>query len=196
MAPRIYTYFLPALKAFRVLLTILLACTMLLGCAGGQSPVGRLPGSLPVGSNVPEAPEIFLIRRDFSDYLSMTSNAASHKIVVDNEEVFLIAPWWYTSFHIAQGGHRIGIKFFAGWSDGWKESSLTMQFEANSKYYFKVNQSWQCAGISLIDEAEGLALIKDSRYIPFEYNNPPGSDPSLNYPPNKPSWNIWTGGMN
>jgi hypothetical protein len=172
------------------LITVVLACVLLQACAGGQSPVGRLRGALPTGSDAENAPEIFVIRSDASDYLAMMLNAPSHKIVIDGSEVFMLAPWRYTNFHVSPGEHRIGIKCFGGWSESWKEEGLTAKFEENSRYYFNTRPSWQCAAIGQVDETEGHSLMKASRHIPFEYDNPLGSDPSANYP-RMPRWDPW-----
>jgi hypothetical protein len=68
---------------------------------------------------------------------SMTSNATSHKIVVDNEEIFLIAPWVYTSFHLAQGGHRVGIKSLR---------HLSNLIEKSAKIPYKLGRLSLCFG--------------------------------------------------
>jgi hypothetical protein len=190
MATRITGFQLSAHKILQVLLAACLASVLLLGCAGGQSPTGRMSGVLPAGSDAADAPGIFVIRTDISNYMYMMINAPSHKIVVDGLDVFMLAPWVYTNFPIATGEHRIGIKCFGGWSDSWKEDSLTLLFEANKKYYFKTSQSWQCASISQIEETEGLALIKESHHVPFDREPPMNPDMYGN----KPRWNIWTGG--
>lgn len=192
--PTIMAHILTLGNYFRLI--VILTCTLIIGCAGGQSLFGRLPGQLPSASDAPDAPEVFVIRSDYFNYFAMMSNYASHKIVINDQEVFMLPPWGYTNFHIAPGEHRIGIKCFAGWTDGWKQVWLSQQFEVNRVYYFVVKETSPCASIELIDAEKGLTLIKEARdYIPFEYKNPSVADPSKNYPPNHPTWNIWTGGM-
>ncbi|MFZ4856936.1 MAG: hypothetical protein ACOYL3_11115 [Desulfuromonadaceae bacterium] len=179
----------------RLVPLILLACTLLCGCIiEGTSLVGRIEtGKLPVGSDAENAAKIFILRTDISDFMSTQFIAPSHKIVVDGSDIFFLDSWHYTSFTIAPGNHRIGIKCFGGWSESWKEATLTLQLDAYETYYFKTFPNWQCASINLIDQTEGLERIRKSRHIPFDHKLPTGYDPNSYM--SRPRWNIWTGGM-
>jgi hypothetical protein len=178
-------------------LIVILACAQLLGCAGGQSPVGRVAGStLPAGSDVPGAPEIFIIRMDSSDYWAMVLNTPSYLIALDGTDIFMLAPWYYTNFSIAVGEHRIVVKCYQRGVEHLQEDSLVLQVETKQRYYFKIAPDSLCATIKPIGENEGLELIKGSRYIPFSHNT--RTDPVKYYDllkQNEPKWNVWTGGM-
>jgi hypothetical protein len=178
-------------------LILCLACTQLPGCAGGQAPVGRVAGGiLPAGSDVPGAAEIFIIRKDISDYWSMMLNTPSYLIALDGSDIFLLAPWYYTSFSIASGEHRVVVKCYQKGVKHLQEDALVLQVETQQRYYFKIVPGSLCATIKPIDAHEGLELIRDSRYIAFAHGS--HTDPIIYYDllrQNEPTWNVWTGGM-
>jgi len=159
--------------------------------------VGRVAGGfLPPGSDVPGAPEIFIIRKDISDYRAMMLNAPSYLIAVDGSDIFLLASWYYTKFSIAEGEHRIIVKCYQRGVEHLQEDSLVFQAETRKRYYIKVVPGHPCVTIKPIDENEGLELIKDSRYIPFAQDS--RTNPIKYYEllkQNDPKWNFWTGGM-
>jgi hypothetical protein len=150
----------------------------------------------PVASDVPGAPEIFIIRKDISDFWAMMINAPSYLIAVDGSDIFLLAPWYYTNFSIATGEHRIVVKCYQSGVEHLQEESLVLHAETMQRYYIKIVPDRLCANIKPIDESEWLEMIKDSRYIPFAHDsrtNPRNYYESLRQ--NEPTWNIWTGGM-
>ena len=159
--------------------------------------MGRVAGSiLPAGSDVPGAPEIFIIRRDVSDFWAMMLNTQSYLIAVDGSDLFMLAPWYYTNFSISDGEHRLLVKCHQRGVELLQEDSLVLQAETKKRYYFKVVPGNLCATIKPIDENEGLELIRDSRYIPFAHDS--RTDPIKYYDflkQNEPTWDIWTGGM-
>jgi hypothetical protein len=185
--------FLPTHISLQKILVIFIACILLGACVNERTLVGRIrSGVLPIGSEGADAPELFVIRSDVSDFLS-NKFGLSHKIVVDDVDVFFLDAWRYTNFVIAPGNHKIGVKCFGGWSESWKEDNLTIMFESKGTYYFKISQNLRCASITLIDASEGLSLIRESRHIPFEHDLPQGykHDDYLK----DQRWNLWTGGM-
>ncbi len=131
--------------------TLLLA---LMGCATG--PIGQLPRPQ-LGQ---EVGEVVILRNR-----NVVGSAVSYHIIVNGTIVFGIRVGQHTIFRLAQGIHRIGVRWFGGWFPMWMRSVKEFEIVPHQRIYLLVSPSFWGAEIEKISEKDGKMRLGGSEYI-------------------------------
>jgi hypothetical protein len=90
---------------------------------------------------------------------------------LDGQDIAGLLTNQYTTFDLAAGKHRLGVRCHGGWTRTFKHEEIEAIIESNKSYYYLLSPVYSlvrdvCAKIEPIESQEGMDLMKRAKLVP------------------------------